>query len=384
MRGTNLSTVKVTLRNPVDKTETWDYWIIPDNHQLAQDWVAALKELLQSGRPLEKNYCFMGFPETARDLNYLCNELNQYIRQINFFNRKKIWQDAGLSSYIIEDYFTPDVVRFDNDYPIGWDDENLGLSVKHEVMNRLHNHFERLQGVAWNLSEYYKLADYETKYAIRQLNNICHEIETLILSQRKQAVLPDWVRPSQITTFLQAQRYELTPEHRQLFLTNGYDREFGRVYMHWTQVGKTLFEVFRDEHAPVLTDTICEAITELKYYSGEFDIEWGNNVTYGNGMPWHDQEQDRFQQWLRDNNRDPADVNLSLGYLPIGRVELIRSFGTDNPIEIRKILGKYLDIYQIEVNGTCGQFNYCWSDDDYQQQQIDSMKAGYDFSSKYN
>jgi ribonucleotide reductase beta subunit family protein with ferritin-like domain len=382
MRGTNLSTVKVTLRNPVDKTETWDYWIIPDNHQLAQDWVAALKELLQSGRPLEKNYCFMGFPETARDLNYLCNELNQYIRQINFFNRKKIWQDAGLSSYIIEDYFTPDVVRFDNDYPIGWDDENLGLSVKHEVMNRLHNHFERLQGVAWNLSEYYKLADYETKYAIRQLNNICHEIETLILSQRKQAVLPDWVRPSQITTFLQAQRYELTPEHRQLFLTNGYDREFGRVYMHWTQVGKTLFEVFRDEHAPVLTDTICEAITELKYYSGEFDIEWGNNVTYGNGMPWHDQEQDRFQQWLRDNNRDPADVNLSLGYLPIGRVDLIRSFGTDNPIEIRKILGKYLDIYQIEVNGTCGQFDYCWSDDDYQQQQIDSMKAGYDFSSR--
>jgi len=384
MSGINPSTVKVTLRNPTNKSDTLDYWIIPDVHLLAQDWVGALKELLKSERPLEKNYCFMGFPETARDLNYLCNELNQHIRRINLFNRKKIWQDAGLRSYIIEDYFTPDVVRFDSDYPIGWDDENLGLSVKHEAMNRLHNHFERLQGVAWNLSEYYKLADYETKYAIRQLNNICHEIETLILSQRKQAVLPEWVRPSQITTFLQAQRYELTYEHRQLFLTNGYDREFGRVYMHWTQVGKTLFEVFRDEHAPVLTDTICEAITELKYYSGEFDIEWGNNVTYGNGMPWHDQEQDRFQQWLRDNNRDPADVNLSLGYLPIGRVDLIRSFGTDSPIEIRKILGKYLDIYQIEVNGTCGQFNYCWSDDDYQQQQIDSMKAGYDFSSKYN
>jgi hypothetical protein len=204
------------------------------------------------------------------------------------------------------------------------------------------------------------------------------------LSQRKQAVLPDWVRPSQITTFLQAQRYDLKSEHRQLFLSNGYDREFGRVYMHWTQVGKTLFEVFRDEHAPVLTDTICEAITELKYYSGEFDIEWGNNVTYGNGMPWHDREQDQFRQWLQDNGRDPNDVNLSLGYLPIGQVDLIRSFGTINPIEIRKILGKYLDIYRIEVGETCGQFNYCWSDDDYQQQQIDSMKAGYDFSSKYN
>jgi len=382
MSGTNPSTVKVTLRNPVNKSETWDYWITSDNHQLARDWVVALKELLQSGRPLEKNYCFMGFPDTARNLEYLCGELNRHIKTINLFNRKKIWQNAGLDSYVIEDYFTPDVVRFGSEYPIGWDDENLGLSVKHEVMNRLHNHFERLQGVAWNLSEYYKLADYDTKYAIRQLNNICHEIETLILSQRKQAVLPEWVRPSQITTFLQAHRYELKPEHRQLFLTNGYDREFGRVYMHWTQVGKTLFEVFRDEHAPRLTDTICEAITELKYYSGEFDIEWGNNVTYGRGFKWHDQEQDQFRQWLIDNGRDPGDANLSLGYLPIGHVDLIKSFNTQNPIKIREILGKYLDIYQIQIDDVIGVYDNCWSDDDYQQQQVNSMMAGYDFSSR--
>ena len=382
MNGTNPSTVKVTLRNPVNKSETWDYWITPDNHQLAQDWVIALKELLQSGRPLEKNYCFMGFPDTVRSLEYLCSELNRHIKTINLFNRSKVWQNAGLSSYVIEDYFTPDVVRFGSDYPIGWDDENLGLSVKHEVMNRLHNHFEVLQGVAWDLSSYYKLADYDTKYAIRQLNNICHEIETLILSQRKQAVLPDWVRPSQITTFLHAQRYELTSEHRQLFLTNGYDREFGRVYMHWTQIGKTLFEVFRDEHAPRLTDTICEAITELKYYSGEFDIEWGNNVTYGQGFPWHDQEQDQFRQWLIDNDRDPGDANLSLGYLPIGQVDLTKSFNTKNPGKIREILGKYLDIYQIQIDDVIGIYDNCWSDDDYQQQQINAMKAGYDFSSR--
>jgi len=71
----------------------------------------------------------------------------------------------------------------------------------------------------------------------------------------------------------------LTDEHRQGFLTNGYDRVFGGVYMHWTQIGKTLFEVFRDEHAPELTATVCEAITELKYFSGEFDVEWGKSVS---------------------------------------------------------------------------------------------------------
>jgi len=382
MSGTTPSTVKVTLRNPVNKSETWDYWIIPDDYQLARDWIVALKELLRSGRPLEKNFCFMGFPDTARNLEYLCSELNRHVKTINLFNRTRVWKNAGLAPYVIEDYFTPDVVRFNNEYPIGWDDENLGLSVKHGVMNRLHNHFEVLQGVAWSLSEYYKLADYDTKYAIRQLNNICHEIESLVLSQRKKAALPDWVRPSQITTFLQAQRYDLKSEHRQLFLTNGYDRKFGGVYMHWTQIGKTLFEVFRDEHAPKLSDTICEAITELKYYSGEFDVEWGNDVVYEQGLKWHDQEQDQFRQWLRDNGRDPNDVNLSLGYLPIGQVDLLKSFGTNDPIKIRETMGKYLDIYRIEVDGITGQFDYCWSDDDYQQQQIDSMKAGYDFSSK--
>ena len=249
-------------------------------------------------------------------------------------------------------------------------------------MNRLHNHFERLQGTVWALSNYYRLADYETKYAIRQLNNICHEMETLILIQRKEKMEPEWVRPTQITTFLHAERYTLTDEHRELFNVNGYDRQFGHVYMHWAQIGKTLFEVFRDEHSPELTDTVCEAITELKYYSGEFDVEWGNDVVYGGSQPWHTEEQDRFQTWLIKNNRDPKDIQLSLGYLPIGYVDVVQDFGTDDPVKIREILGKYLDIYQIEVDGVKNEFNYCWSDSDYKQQQIARMIPGYDYSSR--
>lgn len=373
--------VKVTLRNPIDFNDKLEYTIHTNDTQLAKDWVNSLKGLLLSGNLLEKNYCFMGFPNTARNLDYLCNQLNIHIKQINTFNQSLVWQNAGLESYIIEDYFVPDSVRFGDEYPIGYDDINIGLSVKHDTMNRLHNHFERLQGTVWNLSEYYKLADYETKYAIRQLNNLCHEMETLVLSQRKQATLPDWVRPSQITTFLHAERHDLTDEHRQGFNDNGYDRRFGTVYMHWTQIGKTLFEVFRDEHAPDIDHTTCEAINSLRFFSGEFDIEWGNDVLYGSNCPWHDKEQNEFKQWLLRNNFDPTDTKLSLGYLPIGHVELIKSFGTDNPIEIRNILGNYLDIYEIEVEGIKNTFDYCWSDDTYKQNQIDMMRPGYDYSS---
>jgi hypothetical protein len=254
------------------------------------------------------------------------------------------------------------------------------MYIKNDVMNKLHNHFEILQGTVGNLSSYYKLANDETKYAIRQLNVICHEIETLVLSQRKQVSIPEWIRPSQITTFLGVRRHTLTDEHRQGFVINKYDRKFGHVYMHWTQIGKTYIEVWRDEHAPTLTDTVCEAITNLEYYSGEFDIEWARDVA--RGMEWHDEEQDKFQQWLMVNKLDPNDHKLSLGYLPLGHIDLYRSFGTTNIEEVWAQVETHLDIYSIEVDGVKNTFDYCWTDADYKQQQINMMRPGYDHSSR--
>lgn len=387
MNGTNQSKITVTLRNPLDYSDLIDYYIIPNETKLAQDWVQALKKLLKSGNLLEKNYCFMGFPDSARSLEYLCEELNRSVETINNFD----FTQHGLENYIIEEWFHPNTVRFPDTYPIEGRTINdsisnhrvdIGLYPKHTVLNQLHNHFERLQGTVENLSPYYCVADYETKWAIRQLNIICHELESLILSQRKKASTPEWIRPSQITTFLHAERYELTDKHRQGFVTNGYDRRFGHVYMHWAQIGKTLIEVFRDEGAPELTDTVCEAITHLKYYSGEFDIEWAKSVTQADNYPWVTKFLDEFDTWLVKNGLDPKDPALSLGHLPLGHVDLVASFGTEDMFEIWEILSTHLDIYKITVDDIEGQFNYCWNDSDYKQRQIDMMRPGYDHSSK--
>ena len=222
--------------------------------------------------------------------------------------------------------------------------------------------------------------------AIRQLNLICHELESLILSQRKLALDPHWVRPSQITTFVHAPRYELTNEHRLGFARNKYDRELGGVYMHWTQIGKTLYEVFRDESAPKLnvgsdaTDisvgsgATCEAINALKFYSGEFDIEWSRDVVRGGTAPWHDAEQAKFQAWIESNGLNFDDPKLSLGYLKIGQVDLAGSFGTTDAGEIWKKLGQHLDIYSIEVNGVVSVFDYAWSDSDHYSRQLENLK----------
>ena len=387
MNGTNQSEIKVTLRNPLDKEDYFDYYIVPDSTKLAVDWVTALKKLLNSKNLLEKNFCFMGFPKTARTLEYLCDTLNQSVEIINKFD----FTQHGLDNYIIEEWFHPNTVRFPDIYQIeGTIMANsvntrrldIGLHPKHSTLNQLHNHFERLQGTVTNLSPYYCAADYETKYAIRQLNIICHEMESLILSQRKERIQPEWVRPSQITTFLHAERIPLVAEHREGFVTNGYDRKFAHVYMHWAQIGKTLFEVWRDEGAPNLTNTVCEAITHLEYYSGEFDIEWAKDVTLEMGYPWHNKEQQEFKDWLEHNGLDPKDPKLSLGYLPVGCVDLLKSFGTVNMQEVHNILSRYLDIFSIEVDGVRNVFDYVWSDSHYKQMQIDMMKPGYDYSSR--
>jgi hypothetical protein len=357
-------TVNVTLRNPLDPADQITYYIDVADHPLAAAWVSALRQLLLSGKPIEKNFCFMGFPDSARTVEYLCDQMNSAITTIN----------ARLPNYHIEERFTPETCRA-RDWSEGGPD--------HDLFNAIHRHFEQLQGTVSGLSAYYVGADSETKYAIRQLNNLCHELENLILSQRQARVIPEWVRPSQITTWLTADRYPLLDEYRSGFVDNGYDRVLGGVYMHWAQIGKTLFEVFRDEGAPDLTATVCSAITHLEYYSGEFDVEWGRDIREADfKVQWHREQLAAFHAWLEGNGLDPTDPRLSLGYLHLGQVDLIRSFGTDDYREIWHTLTTHLDIYRVEVDGVVQTYDYCWTDPDYKDRQIDQLRPGYDYHSR--
>ena len=353
-------TVNVTLRNPLNKDDQITYYIDVHDTYLASLWYKALQELLQSNKYLEKNFCFLGFPDSDRNLKYICKELNWAKETINSYFKKE---------YEITETFDPDMM-FHN------------LQTNHELMNKLHYHFELLQGTVNGLSDYYIKADYKTKFAIRQLNNLCHEAEALMLSIRKKHNMPLWIRPSQITTFLTAQRFKFPVEHKQRFNEKNYDRKFGEVYLHWSQIGKTLFEVFRDESGADLDISTCSAITHLEYYSGEFDIEWGNSIIYNGNFPWHNLEIDNFKNWLIKNNIDINDSTYNFGYHPIGQVDLIKSFGTKNQSEIVNILSKHLDIYCINAGGVTHFYNYNWTDENYYDEQIKLLIPGYDYSSR--
>ena len=353
--------VKVVLRNPLNKTDQIDYTINVNDTPMGDRWYAALQDILRQNKYLEKNFCFLGFPDSARDLDFICQELNWAKNQINSF--------FDPDEYVITDEWTPALLC-------------AARGTNQQVMNKMHNHFEHLQGTVWGLSEYYKKADYETKFAIRQLNNLCHEAESLILSQRKKIQAPEWIRPSQITTFLNAQRLEFPEEHKTTYSPAAYDRRFGEVYLHWAQIGKTLYEVFKDEHGVNIDQATCDAITHLRYYSGEFDIEWAKDVCFNGPRAWHNKEISAFGVWLEKNGFDPTDTQYNFGYHPVGQVALQESFGSVDSQQVWPILSKYLDIYSISAGDVTATYDYTWTDPDYYQQQIDRLKPGYDYSSR--
>jgi len=369
--------IEIVLRNPANKIDTLSYYIDVEDTDFNCRWLNLLENNLKSKAHLEKNYCWLGWADSPRNAEYLCLKINDAISQINRFNSTQQWLEAGLKPYVINDHFTPELVIQSGE--IG--EEKPGLKLNHEPMNRLHRYFEDLQGETWNISAYYKLADYETKWAIRQLNDLCHELESWVLSSRKKIQAPEWQRPSQITTFLNAPRQDLNKEDYELFLKSHYDRDFGGVYLHWAQVGKTLFEVFRDEHGADIDTATCSAINSLKFYSGEFDVEWGRDINEQN-HEWYHKEQTKFRDWLKRNKFDWDNPKLSLGYIKIGQVNIEKSFGTEDFFVIIEKISKHLDIYQIKTSSVTGTFDYVWSDDNYKQMQIDFLRPGYDWSKK--
>lgn len=348
--------VKIVYRDPLNKENTVDYDIRVDDSELGRLWYTALQNILSQNKYLEKNFCFLGFPDSRRNLNYICQELNWAVHEINgFFGR----------DYQIEELYTPATLR-----------DPSTLIPNQDLMNQLHNHFEVLQGTVWGLSEFYKKADYTTKFAIRQLNNLCHEAESLMLSQKKKVEAPQWIRPSQITTFLNSTRIEFPSHLKQKFDKTRYDRKFGCVYLHWTQIGKTLFEVFIDEQGQTIDKTVCDAITHLRYYSGEFDIEWARDVTYQGEYPWHKKRMDDFSDWLIMNGFDHDNIEFNYGYHQVGQIE---NLGT--PEDTWAALSQHLDICRIEAGDIVSNFDYTWADSDYYQKQIEKLKPGYDYSS---
>ena len=323
---------------------------VADN-SLSRKWLAALNDIIRAGLHLEKNYCWLGWTESARTAEYLCTQINRSIMAIN----------SSSLDYRIQDFFSPATVI------------QKDLDINHDQMNLLHRYFEDLQGTAGAMSPHYDRADAETRWHIRQLNLLCHELECLVLSMRKVQQAPEWRRPSQLMCWLQAPRFELDEQDLELFGIETINRKLGGVYVGVNKaVGKHHWEVFQDEgrdsRIGELVTTSLKAQTQA---AGDFDIEWARDP---GAYPWQIQQLAEFREWLAGNGFDPDDPTLTIGHPQVGQVDLERSFGTQSYDQIWAQLSTKLDVYQIRTSDCSAIYDYCWSDPDYIEQQIKALK----------
>lgn len=346
-----LNQIEIDLRSAQGNIVT--VYIEVDNNSLSRKWTSALEHLVRHNYHLEKNYCWFGFVEGQRNAEYICTQINRSIHAIN----------ASNLGYFINDHFTPGTTI------------QPDLDINHERMNWLHRYFEDLQGVSGRMSPYYEAADDETRWHIRQLNLLCHEYESLVLSMRKAVQAPEWRRPSQLMCWLHAPRFELDPEDYELFGIETINRSLGGVYVGVNKaVGKHHWEVFNDEGRDSrIGELISTSLRSQTEAAGDFDIEWARDP---GAYHWQQIKLREFRQWLLDNGFDPEDKSLTIGHPKVAQVDLVRSFDTDNYEQIWAILAQHLDVYKIRVNGYEATYNYNWSDPDYMQQQIAAFKQG--------
>lgn len=336
-----LDRIEIDLRG----VDTLTLYIDVTDNSLSRKWLSALNHVIRNDLHVEKNYCWLGWTESERTAEYIIGQINASIVAIN----------AANLGYEIDDLFTvEDTIQDD-------------LDVDHDRMNQLHRYFEDLQGHSGHMSPFWQHADSKTRWHIRQLNLLCHEYESLVLSMRKVIQAPEWRRPSQLMCWLNAPRFTLDTADYELFGIDTLNRQMGGVYVGVNKaVGKAHWEVFNDEGRD-LGELTTSALRNQTEAAGDFDIEWARDP---GAYEWQIKKIAEFREWLVANRFDPDDKSLTIGHPQVAQVNLTKTFGTLDYNQIWQQLAAHLDVYKIRTSDAEATYEYRWSDADYAAQQI--------------
>lgn len=313
-------------------------------NEISNAWFEEVVNCLNQGLRLEKNFCWLGLPDSVRTVDFLRDKLEDCVDKINSYAAKN--PDWGY--YIHRE----------------WND-----AASHEALNILHHHFELLMGQVWDVSVYMKTADDDTKYQIRQLNNLVHELQSRKTANYNSGGMT-------IASYLNVQR--------ELFQDNYYDyfnlnREFGDIFLHYSQTGKTPIEAFTDEDDHVFDNNI----NALRYLSGEYNIWWGE----GDSESHIQNTKNALRDWLNARNlivSESSDFSYyvdqdgnkqGIGWINVAKLR--------NPYSTNKqfrdqILNK-LNIYRMSAwsgDNLIAEhtWDYKWSDPDYVQNEIEHLR----------
>lgn len=259
---------------------------------LADDWVSLFKtNFLENNHPIEKTFCLQGWQTDyhqtkGRTISYICGKLNYSINLIN--------QDLQIQGYnFINLNFSVDAMK----------DPTLARN----MLNEIHHHFEMLIGQTWNPSKWYGMSQDNTRFAIRQLNNLCHELESALRCIEKSPLHFNVnVGKNGLNFdgeyFHNKQIKDIGLENYNDFLLEG---KWGDLVIYYAQLGKRHIEAFHD-HDECIDDT---NISGYKYLTGEFVLAFHH-------LSPHSAD---FLSWLVNRGYDKSDKTL--GYPIIAHLE---------------------------------------------------------------
>lgn len=325
------------------------------DNPLAEQWQTLfIKNIINSDHPLEKDYSLKGWVDSwdsqfPRNLKFLCDRMNIAISKIN-------------ETMIPLGYEKIDLL---------FDVEKIKSSNRQILMNKIHHHFETLIGQSWNPSEWYGLADDPTRTAIRNLNNLCHEIESIIytIEKKQSAHCPMQIFASlngpdfQGKYFVEKVKEELALKEYQSF---SKFKKWGDVEIYYAQLGKRHKEAYYDNDKEIHDSNI----SGYRYLTGEFIITFDPSAFHKEVY-----ENPDFHIWLTNQGFDITDPTLALGFPRVAEIDMIES-----KLQIIDNLKKRDDIYQIGLEDDKGDvlysktYDYFWTDNDRALTLIDKKK----------
>jgi len=339
--------VILTLQNPLDETDTLDIKFNVMNTTIGNQWFQHCVDNVKNEPRLEKNFCWLGWLDPNRDVEYLSQRLQECVDSINEFADKNVELWDG---YRIE--------------------ENWQNISSEDALNELHHHFELLMGQVWNPAHYMRTSTPKAAYAIRQLNNLVHE-----LAARKACDVYNNTAGMTIVSYLNPVRELFEDDYYDSFSLN---RDFGDIILHYAQTGKTPIEAFEDNDDYVFNNNI----NALRYISGEFNIWWNQSrpeeeivKTKAKLKKWLEarevvlEEHDEFCYYV-----DPEGNKQGIGWLSVAKLE--NQFSTREKMieEVSKRLNIYkLACFENDKKLAEMTWDYKWTDPDYVQNEIEYL-----------
>jgi hypothetical protein len=274
-------------------------------------WLGCLRSVLDANLPIEKYVLkrekvsgrFTGIPgweKTAADFTYL---INQCVKKINAYQANTIPLEA-------------------ND------------RADQRLLNELHKYFEELRGPQMEPAAFFATAPEPIREALEDFNLYIHEYEGLLHSSN-----PGDKAAVDITFLGERMRPSMSPEDYRYF---DLHREFGGLYLHYSEVGKPVLSVFEDKDEVVGLHNF----RPLEHVSASFDIYFGESTKYRYDLEFRM----RLHKWLRSLDLDPLDPKLCLGYVKVGQVILDNRFAGMSRMQFLEYFSRFLTLKRIVLH----------------------------------